>query len=68
MKTEFKVKNITCTGCARSIGKDIGIIPGVYGLNVDIANNSISVDHTEEITPEELKEKLRKIGYPVDQG
>lgn len=66
MKTEIKVKNIQCVGCARAIGKEIGIIPGVYGINVDIANKMISVDHTEEISLAELKEKLKAIGYPVN--
>lgn len=65
MKTEIKVRNIQCTGCARAIGKDLGIIPGVYGINVDIANKMISVDHTEEITRKELEDKLKAIGYPV---
>ncbi len=65
MKTEIKVKNIQCAGCARAIGKGIGVIPGVYGVNVDIANKVISVDHTEEITKDVLEEKLKSIGYPA---
>lgn len=64
MKTVLKVKNIHCSGCARTIGKDIGIIPGVYGINVDLANKTISVDHTEEVTENKLAEILEQIGYP----
>lgn len=67
MKTEIKVKNIQCTGCARSIGKEIGIVPGVYGINVDIANKTISVDHTEEVNKKDLEEKLESIGFPADK-
>lgn len=61
MKTIIKVENIECSRCARSIGKEIGIIPGVYGVNVDIANKVIAIDHTEEITEKELQEKFEKI-------
>ena len=64
MKTEIKVENIQCSGCSRAIGKDIGVIPGVYGVNVDIANKKISIDHTEEVNSEDLVLKLEKIGYP----
>lgn len=67
MKTEIKVKNIQCTGCSRSIGKEIGIISGVYGISVDIANKTISVDHTEETNREELEKKLESIGYPAGE-
>lgn len=58
MKTIIKVENIRCSGCFRSIGKEIGIIAGVYGVNVDIANKTISVDHTEEVSKDELTKKL----------
>ena len=61
MKTIINVENIQCSSCARSIGKEIGIIRGVYGVNVDIANKVIAIDHTEEITEKELLEKFEKI-------
>lgn len=61
MKTIINAENIQCSSCARSIGKEIGIIPGVYGVNVDIANKVIAIDHTEEITEKELQGKFEKI-------
>lgn len=61
MKTIINAKNIHCNSCVRSIGKEIGIVPGVYGVNVDIANKVIAIDHTEEITEKELQEKFEKI-------
>ncbi|GAB6122126.1 heavy-metal-associated domain-containing protein [Dysgonomonas termitidis] len=61
MKTIINAKNIHCNSCVRSIGKEIGIIPGIYGVNVDIANKVIAIDHTEEITEKELQEKFEKI-------
>lgn len=61
MKTIINAEKIQCSSCAQSIGKEIGIIPGVYGVNVDIANKVITIDHTEEITEKELQEKFEKI-------
>lgn len=66
MKTIIKVNKIHCVGCSRAIGDEIGIIPGVYGVNVDIANKTISVDHTDEVTESELMERLECIGYTED--
>lgn len=62
MKTIINVENIQCHNCARSIGKEIGIISGVYGVKVDMANRVIAIDHTEEITEKELLERFEKIG------
>lgn len=63
MKTIIKVKDIHCVACSRAIGDEIGVIQGVYGINVDLVNKTISVDHTEEITESELIERLACIGY-----
>lgn len=65
MKTILKMREITCTGCARSMGKEVGIIPGVYGVNIDIVNKIISVEHTEEVSKEELVIHFEKLGYPT---
>ncbi len=61
MKTIINVENIQSSSCVRSIGKEIGIVPGVYGVNVDIANKAIVIDHTEEVTEKELQERFDKI-------
>lgn len=61
MKTIITIENIQSCSCTRSIGKEIGIPPGVYGVNVDIANKVIAIEHTEEITEKELQEKFKKI-------
>lgn len=61
MKTIINVENIQSSSCVRSIGKEIGIVPGVYGVNVDITNKAIVIDHTEEVTEKELQEKFENI-------
>lgn len=67
MRTEINVEQIACASCAGSIGRQIGIVPGVYGINLDLANRVVVVDHTEDTDLELLKEKLKAIGYSLNE-
>lgn len=63
MRTDIKITDIQCSCCPRTVGQDIGIIPGVYGVTVDYANKTISVEHTEEVDRQQIEKRLEVIGY-----
>ena len=64
MKTTIKVINIKCGGCANSIHKSLATLTGVFGVNVDIESGAITVEHTDEVTRENIAAKLLSMGYP----
>ena len=68
MKTTIKLTNANRGCCFNSTYKEIGELTGVFGVNIDTANNTITVDHTDEVTKEEIIKRLKEIGYtPVEE-
>lgn len=67
MKTTVIVENIKCGGCANSIRRSLGALRGVFGAEVDLTAGAITVEHTDEVTREQIAAKLLSLGYP-EQG
>ena len=65
MKTNLSVQNLQCTRCVSSINNALLKINGVYGVEVNIANQRVLVDHTENVSLDSLSKELDKLGYPV---
>ena len=63
MKTSISVESISCSHCCNFIHKELGVLQGVFGVNVDIAKGEVTVEHTEEVKREELVAKLTELGY-----
>lgn len=64
MKSEIIIANLSCGGCVNTITKKIGTLEGVNRVNVNLENNTVTVEHNEKINREELSASLKKLGYP----
>lgn len=64
MKETFEVHNVKCGGCANtlitSLKKDFGDVI----VNLDVTPRQITLDISED-KKEDLKLKLRNLGYPL---
>ena len=68
MKTTIKLENVNRGCCFSSTFKEIGVLIGVFGVSIDSANSTITIDHTDELSRERLIEKLQRMGYlPVEK-
>ncbi|GEM_PF-4438268 len=67
MKTTIQFKQLADHGCRcrHMIQQDFAHIKGVYGLHSDMINNTVIIDHTEEVTYPQLVEYLKDMGYEV---
>lgn len=63
MKTVIDLESVTVCGCSNSIHKGLGDLRGVFGVKVEPDQRRIVVEHTDEVTPEELIGKLQQMGY-----
>lgn len=63
MKTTIKVENLKCSSCANSIHKSLGLLVGVFGVNIDMVSGDVTIEHTDEVTYEQLVAKLLSLGY-----
>lgn len=64
MKSTLYIQNLKCGGCANTITKHLGVIPGVSKLQVQVEENAVIFDYTDESVLEEVKTLLQKLGYP----
>ena len=65
METRFTAPDITCEGCAGTIKKALGTIPGLSSVSVDVATKAVTIDHGEKVPREELEAALERAGYPA---
>ena len=64
MKREYRVSNIKCEGCATSVKSALKEEFGEVKVNLEEMPRIISVDIKDDEQDKELREKLRKLGYP----
>ena len=63
MKTDIQIENLKCGGCAATIKKGILALEGIKEVDVDVEKSIVSI-LSENISLEEVKLKLSKLGYP----
>jgi len=64
MKKTFEVYNVKCGGCANTLASSLKDDFGEVEVNLDVEPRQITLD-IDENKIEELKTKLRKLGYPL---
>lgn len=64
MKQTFEVHNVKCGGCANTLISSLKEEFGVVTVDLEVSPRKITLD-IEENRLEELKLKLRSLGYPL---
>lgn len=62
MNSTFEINSDTCLMCNNQLMRKIGELQGVFGADVDYVNNVINVQHTDEVTKEEIQTLLISLG------
>lgn len=63
MKVRFGVSGMSCAACSAKVEKRVSQIKGVTKVNVNLLTQSMSVDMSDEVSPEEIENAVRAIGY-----
>ncbi|CCG02580.1 heavy-metal-associated domain-containing protein [Blastococcus saxobsidens] len=63
--TEYTVRGMTCGHCAGSVTAEITKIPGVTGVQVDVATGRVSVESDQPISADAVAEAVDETGYEV---
>jgi copper chaperone CopZ len=67
MQTEFTVKGMHCVSCKNLIEEDLGEMPGVRGVLVDLNGGRAHIDYDEQtVTPKLLMQKIGELGYHAE--
>ncbi|MBF6422645.1 heavy-metal-associated domain-containing protein [Nocardia farcinica] len=61
--TTVTVTGMTCGHCASSVREEIGQIPGVTGVTVDLASGRVDIDSTTDIDRTPIATAVDEAGY-----
>ena len=66
MKTIVHIQNLKCDGCVNTITKKLNALDDVSEVMVEVEDNSVTFEYSEEHTLDVVKKALAEIGYPED--
>jgi copper chaperone len=63
MRTTYTVSGMTCEHCVRSVTEEVGRIPGVDRVDVDLPTGSVTVSSSSELRTEDMRAAIDEAGY-----
>ena len=65
MESTFHAPDIECDGCANSIQRALGRIPGIQNIEVDVPAKNVTVSYDAPATEATVKNALDSAGFPI---
>lgn len=62
---EITVKGMSCGHCAAAVTKALEALPGVSGVQVDLASGRVTFSSAEPVSLEELARVIKAAGYEM---
>jgi copper chaperone len=59
------VTGMTCGHCAASVREEVGSIPGVSAVDVDLASGEVTVDSEAPLEAAAIKNAVEEAGYQL---
>ncbi|MGX9787213.1 heavy-metal-associated domain-containing protein [Mycobacterium sp. MMS18-G62] len=59
------VAGMTCGHCATSVREEIGSIPGVTAVDVDLASGKVTIDSEQHVEAQAVKGAVEEAGYEL---
>jgi len=59
------VSGMTCGHCASSVREEVGSIPGVSAVDVDLASGTVTVDSDREVASAAIQSAVEEAGYQM---
>jgi copper chaperone len=64
--TTVTAPEIVCGGCANSIKKAFGNVEGVSNVEIDVPSKKVTVNHSAQVSRDEIVEVLDRAGYSAE--
>ena len=64
--TTVKATGLTCNHCAMSVSEEVSEVPGVTGVNVDVAKDGVSplpIEHEGTLNPQAVADAIVEAGF-----
>ncbi|WP_248965376.1 heavy-metal-associated domain-containing protein [Sphaerisporangium perillae] len=66
--TTYTVKGMTCGHCVSSVKEEVGEVPGVTGVEVDLPTGLVTVQSEGPVDDAALTAAVQEAGYEVVSG
>ena len=63
--TDYAVSGMTCGHCAGAVTAEISKVPGVTGVQVDVAASRVTVQSDQPVSADAIAEAVEEAGYEV---
>ncbi|REE97395.1 heavy-metal-associated domain-containing protein [Thermomonospora umbrina] len=63
--TEYTVVGMTCGHCVTSVKEEVGAVPGVTGVEVDLTDGRLTVTADGALDDSRIREAVQEAGYQV---
>ena len=66
--TRYQVEGMTCEHCVTSVTEEVGALPGVTGVEVELVTggrSTVTVEAAEPLTDEQVREAVAEAGYTL---
>lgn len=65
-KTTFKVSGLYCGSCLSNIASSLQKVEGALGMEADLRQGLVTVEHEDPLTAEKIAEIISSLGYPAE--
>ena len=59
----YRVDGMTCEHCVRAVSGEIGALPGVVDVTVDLPSGSVTVTSASPVPPQAVADAIDEAGY-----
>ena len=63
--TSYTVVGMTCGHCVNAVTEEVGDVPGVTAVDVDLASGGLTVTSTEPVDDDAVRAAVEEAGYSV---
>lgn len=61
----YSVAGMTCDHCVRAVQSEVGKVPGVASVAVDLAAGRVTVQSTEPLDPAAVRAAVEEAGFEL---
>ena len=63
--TTVTVTGMSCGHCATSVREEVGGLPGVRAVEVDLSSGLVTIDSDNQLDPSAINDAVAEAGYAV---
>jgi copper chaperone len=64
-QTTYAVTGMTCEHCVSSVREELGELPGVRQIDVDLGTGNVQVTSERVLDPGQVEQAIRTAGYQL---